>query len=360
MKSIPASLRSLTELRRTLLRHYDRRRRDLPWRGESDPYRILVAEVMLQQTRVETVVKYYEPWLERFPSLKSLAEAGEDEVLKAWEGLGYYRRARNLQRAAEVVVEHPSGFPSSYAELRQLPGVGEYTAGAVASIAFREPVPAVDGNARRVLARLFDVADPEPEWLRRAAADVLDPARPGDWNQALMDLGATVCVPRHPTCEECPLAGWCSARAAGTERERPAPRSRRQVRKATIALAVLHENGRAMLVRRPIDGLLGGLWAFPEQEVRSVEEAEAATLAIAEGMGAAVVGAPEAMPRREHRFTHVWASYIPYALRVIATDVPREATWVDARTPSELALPVAQRGVLNDFRDRRTWSALTR
>ncbi|HBV05845.1 MAG TPA: A/G-specific adenine glycosylase, partial [Gemmatimonadetes bacterium] len=159
---------------RALLAHYDQAARDLPWRRDKDPYRILVSEFMLQQTRVETVVRYYEPWLERFPSLLALAEANEDEVLKAWEGLGYYRRARNLHQAARIIVESHSGsVPMDMEELRALPGVGEYTTGAVASIAFDIPTPAVDGNVRRVLARFFDEERPGPAWLRGVARETL-------------------------------------------------------------------------------------------------------------------------------------------------------------------------------------------
>ena len=208
---------SLPALRRALLDHYDRTARDLPWRRETDPYRIWVSEVMLQQTRVETVVGYYGAWMERFPDLDTLAGADADDVMKAWEGLGYYRRARNLHRGAAVVRDSLGGaVPGSYAALRDLPGVGDYTAGAVASIAFGEVVPAVDGNVRRVLARLYDVAEPKPAWLRRTAAEWVDADRPGDWNQALMELGAVVCTPAKPNCDVCPVSSGCAALAAGT------------------------------------------------------------------------------------------------------------------------------------------------
>src|SRR5690606_15418045 len=238
--TLPAMNVDLDRLREDLLRFYDRHRRDLPWRGEEDPYRILVSEVMLQQTRVETVKEYYGPWLERFPDLEALAAADEGDVLKAWEGLGYYRRARNLRDAATVVQEEWGGrLPGTVEELRRLPGIGAYTAGAVASIAFGRTVPAVDGNVRRVLARLFDVAVPGAAWLRDTAGRLVDPERPGDWNQALMELGATVCVPRGPRCGRCPVAWACRAREAGTVDERPGPTARRPPRVAIIALAVL-------------------------------------------------------------------------------------------------------------------------
>ena len=205
------------EIRRRLLSAYDVGKRDLPWRGEEDPYRIWVSEVMLQQTRVETVVPYYRAWMDRFPTVEALAEADEDEVLRAWQGFGYYSRARRLREGARVVRERFGGcLPRSSLELRDLPGVGEYTAGAVASIAFGEVVPAVDGNVKRVLARLFDVPTPSPAELRALAADLVDPKRPGDFNQALMELGATVCTPRAPLCGECPLDSICLALERGT------------------------------------------------------------------------------------------------------------------------------------------------
>ena len=201
MKFTPIAPDERSEIRRALLEHYDSTARDLPWRRDSDPYRVLVSEVMLQQTRVETVKGYYVRWLERFPSVETLASAEEDEVLKAWEGLGYYRRARNLRRAALQLREvHGGVVPETYAALRELPGVGEYTAGAVASIAFGVVVPAVDGNVRRVLARLFDVETPRAPWLRSMATSLVDNERPGDWNQALMELGATQCTSRAPRC----------------------------------------------------------------------------------------------------------------------------------------------------------------
>ena len=350
----PTSFRpkALAELRASLLGHYDGTKRDLPWRGEADPYRILVSEVMLQQTRVETVLGRYGPWLERFPDLVSLAAAEEGDVLKAWEGLGYYRRARNLHRAARLVRERPDGsLPSSYADLRRLPGLGDYTAGAVASIAFGEAVPAADGNVRRVLSRLFDERDPKPAWVRMAAALLVDPERPGDWNQALMDLGATVCVPRSPRCDECPVAGWCAARSNGTARDRPGVTVRRAPRRATIALAVLHAERRVLLVRRPAAGLLGGMWSFPEREVGATDEARDAAGSLAEDAGLSVVGAPVALPICQHKFTHLHVTYVPCALEVVAKGAGVDANWIDAWQPTHLALPVAQQRVLESFRE---------
>jgi A/G-specific adenine glycosylase len=354
----PGRLPSWTPARRALLGHYDEHRRDLPWRGETDPYRILVSEVMLQQTRVETVLGYYGPWLERFPDLESLAAADADEVLEAWEGLGYYRRARNLHRVAQVVRERPdASLPGTYAELRELPGLGEYTAGAVASIAFGEAVPAADGNVRRVLARLFDRPTPTPRWLRDTAVELVDPERPGDWNQALMELGATVCTPRSPKCHRCPVAEWCAARDAGTQDERPARVARRPPRRATFAVAVLHCDGRVLLERRPEGGLLGGMWAFPEVELEAEDQraAAGAAFAIAERFGVAPpVAAPEALPACEHKFTHLHATYLPYLVESAAPVAANERMWLELAEPSGVALPVAQRRILGSATDRLT------
>ena len=308
---------------------------------------MLVSEVMLQQTRVETVLGYYGRWLERFPDLDSLARADVDDVLKAWEGLGYYRRARNLHRAALAVHERPGGaLPSSFAELEELPGVGEYTAGAVASIAFGEAVPAVDGNARRVLARLYDVPDPKPTWLRERAAELVDRDRPGDWNQALMELGATVCAPRGPKCGTCPWARWCGARAAGTQTERPAAKARRDVPATTFALAVLRSEGRVLLERRPAGGLLGGLWAFPERSVSSPGAAERAAVAMATELAAGPTGSPEPLPIVEHAFTHLAATYVPWIVPVRSLPRGRGRVRIDPGEPPSVALPAAQRRVL--------------
>jgi len=348
----PWSVEELSELRAALLRHYDRHRRELPWRGESDPYRVLVSEVMLQQTRAETVALRYAGWLDRFPDLESLAGAAEDEVLKAWEGLGYYRRARNLRRTAVLARERPdAALPSTYGELRRLPGLGEYTAGAVASIAFGEPVAAADGNVRRVISRLRNVASPKPAWLRSAATHLLDPQRPGDWNQAMMELGATICSPRAPRCETCPVARWCAAQAAGTQRERPGAKPKKAARAVTFALAVLHEGDRVLLERRPSEGLLGGMWSFPERVIADAPEAEQAVLAMAADRRLDVGRQPVALPTCAHKFTHLHATYVPWAVGVLGARAAENesAAWIDGRTPATIALPTAQKRVLASF-----------
>ncbi len=243
---------------------------DLPWRQDPQPYHIWLSEIMLQQTRLETVLPYYRRFLRVFPTIDSLAAAPLDDVLKLWEGLGYYSRARNLQRAAQIVLrEHGGQLPTSAAELHELPGIGAYTAGAIASIAFGQAEAALDGNVTRIIARLLDMdADitesATQKELWQIARDWLPPQQAGDFNQALMQLGQRVCRPRNPLCGECPLAEDCRARAADTISQRPARSKRPPSPHYHVAAGVIRDaQGRLLIAQRPLDGLLGGLWEFP-------------------------------------------------------------------------------------------------
>ncbi len=269
-----------TELSKLLLAWYERERRWLPWRGQTDPYAVWVSEIMLQQTRVETVIPYFERWMQRYPTLQDLASASTQEVLSIWEGLGYYSRARNLQRAARQVVERHAGqLPASRSELERLPGIGPYTAGAIASIAFGQDEAALDGNIRRVLARVFAVRTParSPAGDRELwdlARQHLPPGRAGDYNQAIMDLGATVCTPRSPECLLCPLMEICEARKLGIQTELPILAPRHPVPHLTVAAAVLQRDGSVLIARRPEKDLLGGMWEFPGGTIEAGETLE--------------------------------------------------------------------------------------
>lgn len=272
--SNPAMTRSeparRARLERRLLAWFDRNQRTLPWRhpaARDNPYRIWLAEIMLQQTRVPVVLPYYRRFLRAFPTLRRLAAAPRERVLALWGGLGYYQRARNLHRAArQIVREHRGRFPRSLAAALALPGVGAYTARAVLSIAYGEPLAVVDGNVTRVLARLFRLRIDNPQnartHLQPLADQLISRTRPGDFNQALMELGSTLCLPRVPRCPSCPLAKLCAARQAGIERGWP-PRSRTATRpRRRLAVLVLHHRGR-LLVTREDRGLFSGLWHFP-------------------------------------------------------------------------------------------------
>ncbi len=264
-------------LRRRLLSWFARRRRDLPWRRTRDPYAIWVSEVMLQQTQVATVVPYFERFLAAFPTLADLAAASEQDVLRLWEGLGYYRRARDLHRAARLlVVEHAAAFPDDPAALSRLPGMGRYTVGAVLSQAFDRRLPILEANSQRVLARLLGLRDdprrgPARRQLWQAAEALLPARRVGEFNQALMELGALACTPRKPGCPECPLAPWCAARRQGLQEEippRPAPPEAVAVDEAAV---VVRRGPDVLLVKRPPEGRWAGLWEFPHAELKGGE-----------------------------------------------------------------------------------------
>lgn len=253
-----------------LLAWYRLHRRSLPWRETRDPYRVWLSEVMLQQTRVSTVVPYYERFLNRFPTVSALAAASEEEVLKVWENLGYYARARQLLKAAKIVVDTYAGvIPDRPEELAGLPGVGAYTAGAVSSIAFGQDVPAIDGNVRRVLCRYFALAGimADKEGLRYLSgllAPILPPGRTGDFNQALMELGAVICLPREPLCADCPLGENCLARIHDAPETFPSRREKKKVPVRHAVAAVIRDPlDRVLLVKRQHRGLLASLWKFP-------------------------------------------------------------------------------------------------
>lgn len=344
----------MCEIVASLLVWFERRHRDIPWRNGRDPYLVWVAEIMAQQTRIATMRPYYERFVSRWPDVKSLAAADTEDVLKAWEGLGYYSRAHNLHRAArEVVARHGGRVPDQVSELRDLSGIGPYTAGAIASIAFGRAEPAVDGNARRVLSRLFDEASPTPRTLDRLARSLIDcrPDRAGTLNQAIMDLGGGVCTPRRPRCENCPCESVCVARDRGTVSERP-PRTRkpqRPHREVVVGVAVhgLH----VLMRRRPDEGLLGGLWEFPYFDVSDGGPRRAA---LAKELGVSLglsVRSVSSLATIDHEFTHFRLT--SYAYRVDITDesgkatLPPEAEWVDAERLDELALSAGNRRIAN-------------
>ncbi len=319
-----------------LLTWFNKNARPMPWRGIEDPYAIWISEIMLQQTRVETVIPYYQNWMMRFPTIKALAKASEQEVLSLWEGLGYYSRARNLHRAArQVMVEHSGNLPRNPKLLRRLPGVGDYTAAAIASLAFDLDVAALDGNIRRVLARLFDVtvvADSPAgkKKLQSLADEHLPKGRAGDYNQALMDLGATICLPRNPDCGNCPVAKFCRAFANGTQEKRPVMKPKPEIPHVTVTAAVIQRGDEVLLAQRPSKGLLGGMWEFPGGKQESGESLSACLeREIREELGVGIeVGAE--MGVFKHAYTHFRVTLHAFSC-LLDGDVPRAIEVQDVR-----------------------------
>ncbi|HKW89655.1 MAG TPA: A/G-specific adenine glycosylase [Candidatus Acidoferrales bacterium] len=333
--SVKLKQRQIVAIRRALLSWYRANRRALPWRKGRDPYRIWVAEIMLQQTRIAAVIPYYVRFLRRFPTVKSLARARESEVLKYWAGLGYYSRARNLHRAArEIVRDHGAIFPNSLEEALALPGIGGYTAAAILSIAYGVPLAALDGNVARVLARLLairgDVYQPRQRKLLGETAQQLIPLRSaGDWNQAMMELGETICTPRAPNCNVCPLARRCRAFALGLTEKIPSPSRKPVTVPMSIAAAILLDpRGRTLLTKSPgcHDAVLfSRMWQFPAIEVRDHLNAPEtlarhlrATLRITSNHFAA-------LPHASHAVTFRKLTLLPFLVRV--PKLPRRADY---------------------------------
>ena len=331
-----------------LLSWYDKNARSLPWRGFHDAYRTWISEIMLQQTRVDTVIPYYHRFLTLFPSLQALAAAPEAEVLKAWEGLGYYSRARNLRRGAiQVMTEYQGGIPSNPEELLKITGIGPYTAGAIASIAYNKPVPAVDGNVIRVLSRVFglrqDLSQPVPRHtLYQLAQDLVPLDRPGDYNQALMDLGATVCVPGTPDCEICPLRSLCDACIAGDAADLPRlPRAKPP--RLIPCQVLLLRSGNCLLLRQRTEKMLQGLWIFPlwesDQPLTSSDLSRKLHLAVSE---------PSFCGEARHVFTHqIWQMKIFFAEAAAGIEAPAGWALIPARDLSRYPIPTAMKGPLS-------------
>lgn len=321
-----------------LLEWYEQNARSLPWRGHTDPYAIWVSEIMLQQTRVDTVIPYFLRWMEIFPTVNALAAAPEDSVLKAWEGLGYYSRARSLHRAAQrVVSEHDSQVPRDHETLTRLPGIGAYTAAAIASIAFGQDCAVVDGNVKRVLARLLpytlavNTLTAEKE-LRAIAQDLLPAGRAGDYNQALMELGALICLPRNPKCAECPVSSLCTAFSQSRQTELPVMREKTPLPHYIVTAGILRQDDKVLIARRPSSGLLGGMWEFPGGKLETGEtHAQALARELAEELGITTVPG-ELLGKYNHAYTHFKVTLYAYHAQITDGEVrlleASDARWV--------------------------------
>lgn len=311
-------------LRRALLAWFRKSARDLPWRRTKDPYAIWLSEILLQQTRVDQGLPYYERFLAAFPTVQALAQAKEDEVLKLWEGLGYYSRARNLHKAAKYIAfECNNELPRTAANWLELPGVGRYTAGAIASIAFGECAAVVDGNVIRVLSRLFNVEDCTDDTATReqlwTLAESLVPMKhPGDFNEALMELGAQVCAPKKPMCEACPVARHCVAHALGIETARPVRRSKKPTPHREQVAAAISKGGRYLIVKRAAKGLLGGLWEFPGGDVADGETHEQAIKRIIREQTGLRVKTGDHVASVNHAYSHFRVTVHVYACQYSA------------------------------------------
>lgn len=354
--------------RQDLLQWYDKNKRSMPWREAEDPYRIWVAEIMLQQTRVDTVREYYPRFLEAFPTVEALANADRDDVLKQWEGLGFYARARHLHEAAQHVVDaHEGKVPDTKEAIQDLKGIGPYTAAAVLSIAYQKPHAVLDGNVIRVLTRVFAVAEDATtsttkRHLRRLANELLDPERPGDFNQAMMELGALVCTPNRPSCNRCPVQDACAAHAAGTETEYPVTPESTPVPHHHIAVGLVEEDGHLLIQRRPDDGLLGGLWEFPGGKQEEGESLEAACQReVKEELGLEV-SVEEPFYALSHAYSHFKITLHAFRCRIAdGTPTAREGQpfrWVTIEELDEYAFPRANRRLIEELKRRQTAPSL--
>ncbi|HIG17433.1 MAG TPA: A/G-specific adenine glycosylase [Candidatus Handelsmanbacteria bacterium] len=352
--------RQRSAFRRRLLTWYGKNQRDLPWRRTADPYAVWLSEIMLQQTRVETARGYYERFLQRFPTVTDLAVADEADVLKLWEGLGYYSRARNLHRAAQTIVErHDGDLPDSYEGLIRLPGIGPYTAAALSSILFDRPHPALDGNVMRALSRLLRVEeDPRRASVRaemvRAGEALMPRTGTGDLNQALIELGAKVCTPRQPGCGSCPVANWCRAY---NELKDPSvlpvrvPRKKRPHLQVTAG--IIRRRGKVLIAQRPAGGMLAGLWEFPGGKQEPGESlVECLRREIGEELGI-LIDVEEEVACVDHEFTHLSITLHAFSARYRSGRVRAIGCsafeWIDTDRLQQFAIPRADHRVLEEL-----------
>ncbi len=346
-----------------LLAWYERTAADLPWRASHDAYRVWLSEIMLQQTQVETVKPYYERFLTAYPTVSDLAAAPLDDVLKLWEGLGYYSRARNLHRAAQAVAAQGGDFPRTVDGLLALPGIGRYTAGAIASIAFGVRAPVLDGNVIRVYARLLDLPDDVTQTATQAklwdqAEAWLPDQRAGDYNQALMDLGRLVCKPKKPLCGQCPIRDHCLAYQRGTQDERPVKKAKAPTPHYDVTAGMIwNERGELLIAQRPLDGLLGGLWEFPGGKQEDGETLPDCLQRELREELAIEVEVGELFTRVEHGFTHFRITLHAFTCRYVSGEPQalgvRDWKWVLPDELSRYSFGKADRQVIDALDSRR-------
>jgi A/G-specific adenine glycosylase len=359
---------AVEELRRSLLTWYTHQGRSLPWRETQDPYAIWMSEIMLQQTQVKTVLPYYQRWLKRFPTLQSLAEAEQEAVMMLWQGLGYYARARNLHRAAQRVVSDYDGqFPTQMEEALKLPGIGRTTAGGILSSAFHQAWPILDGNVKRVLARLVGLSIPPKyalSFLWKGSEILLDPDHPKAFNQALMDLGATVCTPKQPVCLLCPWSSFCQAHHLHLQAVIPMTETRAPIPHKLIGVAVIwNEQGQILIDKRPQSGLLGGLWEFPGGKLEPNETlAECVVREIQEELGIEIAVLEHFMTL-EHVYTHFKVTLSVHHCRHVSGEPQTiecdEVKWVTLAELDQYPFPTANQKIIAALRESGVPAGIT-
>jgi A/G-specific adenine glycosylase len=357
-------LKEINQTQKRLVAWYRRHHRRLPWRETGSPYRIWVSEVMLQQTQVQTVLPYYQQFLHHFPDVKALANADLQAVLKAWEGLGYYARARNMHRAAnDILQKHNAKFPDSREALRELPGVGDYIACAVLSIVFNQPYAVVDGNVKRVLSRLCELSEPvnkssSYKIFKAAAEGLLDHRQPGIFNQALMELGALICTPKNPDCPHCPIHSRCGAYQTGRVGQFPKRIRSPKTPLHHIAVGVVYKKNHMLITRRKPEGLLGGLWEFPGGKVKINETPEAACIREIKEEVNLNVTVDGHISQVKHAYTHFKILMDVFLCRYVDGEVklngPMDFRWVTLKEIDQYPFPKANHKFMPAL---KTWSS---
>ncbi len=361
---------SRTTLALRLLRWFKREQRDLPWRREVTPYRVWISEIMLQQTQIDRVIRYFQNWMVNFPSIQTVAEAEQDKLFKAWEGLGYYSRVKHIQKTSRILMQANQGqLPDSHAELLQLPGIGEYTAGAIMSLAFNAPYPAVDGNVERVFARLFDVSSPvkSPEnraFIREQIRAMIPEKQARPFNQALMELGALICRPHNPECTGCPCPPSCRSLRKGTVHERPVRQKRPPATPIQVAAGVLMHQGRVFIQKRPATGLMANLWEFPGGKIKPGETPQKALKREFQEELELIVEVEKAIMLIRHGYTSFKVTLHTFWCRLTPTDqspVLRFAVdgrWVLPGDVQNFPFPSADKKLIAHLASQEAWLAI--
>jgi len=352
MEQVPQKRR----IQNSLVRWFEKESRDLPWRKTQDPYAIWVSEIMLQQTQVATVIPYYQRFLKAFPTVHHIAITNLSNVLKVWEGLGYYSRARNLYRASQIVVNHFAGkIPDNLKDLLSLPGIGRSTAGAILSFAYNKEAPILDGNARRVLSRLFAISGSPKErktehLLWHISESLLPKGRSNSFNQALMDLGSMICTTKDPQCPKCPLRNLCKGAACGTPQRYPSKVAKRKIPHITAVSAVIQSGGRVLLAQRPPRGLLGGLWEFPNWKIEGKQRSRLRLRNYIKKEIGVDVKVEESLGKFEQTFSHFKLTL--YAYYCQATGNGKKGKWIPIKNLEQLAMPRIYRRIADVLSER--------